>query len=309
MLIESSNCTLQLLADISAGRVAHAYMLCGGDVLTGEGAASVFANKIAHKSDIITLPYDITSEKVKTEDINTLTEDCLLKPYGGEYKVYIIKNAHTMTDQAQNKLLKTLEEPPKGVVIILIAANPAQLLATVHSRSRQIAVQPYNAEDINKQLLKNGVKADEAALAAVYGGGSLTETERFLSDERFASAVSLIFDTFLNMRRSPDILKYATLLGKYQDIKREIIDFMLIAVHDIMSAAAGESGLVFTKSRLNDIMATAAAYPKQACAAVTEKISHAKKRLYYNCNFQGVIDELLFAITEVRAKYADSNGN
>ncbi len=306
-LIATSSCTLQLLADIAAGRAAHAYMLCGEDTVTALGAAEIFAGRLAHGSDIIYLPYDPASERVKTEDINTLAGDCYIKPYGGDHKIYIIKNAHTMTDQAQNKLLKTLEEPPKGVVIILVAANPRQLLATVHSRTRKITVKPYNTESVYKHLIDNGIEEDAAGLSAVYGGGNLSETQRILSDGKSAMAVSLIFSMLLNMQRSPDILHYSALFSKYSDMKGEMPDYMLIAVRDVMSAAAGQPGLAFTKSRADDIMKIAAAYPAEACAAVIEKISYAKKRLYYNCNYQGVIDELLFAITEVRAIYADSN--
>lgn len=305
-LITESSCCKQLFADIAAGRVSHAYMLCGADKTAVEGAAAAFAGRLARKSDIIYVPYDRDADRIKTEDINALTEDCYLKPYDGDYKIYIVKNAHTMTDQAQNKLLKTLEEPPAGVVIILCAANPAQLLATINSRARKINMRPFPPESIYKLLIKSGAEESAAETAAVYGGGSITEAVRILSDNRLQVAVSMIFSMLANMKRSPDILHYSALFNKYKDIAGDILDFTAVAVRDIMSAAAGRPELVFTKQRLNDIIGLKADYPAAACAAIIEKTGYAKKRLYYNCNYQGVIDELLFSITEVKSLYADS---
>ena len=303
-LIEQSSCYKRLLADISAGNVSHAYMLYGEDSVAIEAAAFNFALKIAKRPDIIFVPKEADSDKVKTEDINGLTDDCYLRPWSGEYKVYIIKNAHTMTDQAQNKLLKTLEEPPAGVVIALCAAVPAKLLSTVHSRCRKIPMPPFTSDALYGYLTGKGVSAAEASLAAVYGGGSVTKAERILADARYGAALGLIFDMFKGMKRSPDILLYAQKLAQYKDIAQDILDFILIAARDILAAAEGKKELIFTKRREDDIIELTAGYSAASCAAVIEKIGYAKKRLYYNCNYQGVIDELLFSILEVKTLYA-----
>ena len=305
-LIEQSPCYKRLMSDISAGAVSHAYMLCGEDVIAAEGVAALFAQKLARRSDIIYVPFEADAAKVKTEDINTLAADCYLKPYDGDYKIYIIKNAHTMTDQAQNKLLKTLEEPPSGVIIILCAANPAGLLNTIHSRSRKIAVPPFTPDALYRHFTQNGVGTEEANLASVYGGGSITAAERILSDARYPAALSLIFDMFSGMKRSPDILAYAARFAQYKDIAQDILDFMLIAARDIAAASLDKRELIFTKRRADDIIALTADYSAEACAAVIDKIGYAKKRLYYNCNYQGVIDELLFSVTEIKNLYAAS---
>ena len=301
-LIEQSPCYTRLLSDINAGAVSHAYMLCGEDIIASEGAAALFAGKLARKSDIIYVPFG-DSEKVKTEDINNVVSDCLLKPYDGEHKVYIIKNAHTMTDQAQNKLLKTLEEPPKHVIFVLCAANPAGLLNTIHSRCRKIAVPPFPPDMLYRHFMQNGVRAQEAETASVYGGGSITAAERIMSDSRYNSALGLIFDMYINMKRSTDILPFAADLGRYKDIAQDALDFMLIAARDIAAAASNKTELVFTKGRIDDIMSLTACFSAAACSAIIEKIGWAKRRLYYNCNYQGVIDELLFSIAEIRNLY------
>ena len=289
------------MSDIAAGTVSHAYMLCGEDVIAAEGAAALFAQKLARKSDIIYIPFGEEQSKVKTEDINALAADCYLKPYDGDYKIYIVKNAHTMTDQAQNKLLKTLEEPPSGVIIVLCAANPAGLLNTIHSRSRKIAVPPFQPAALYRHFVSSGTGAEEANLASVYSGGSITAARRILSDKRYPDALALVFDMFSGMKRSPDILTYASRFAWYKDVAQDILDFMLIAARDVAAAACGKRELIFTKQRENDIMELAAGFTAEACAAIIDKIGYAKKRLHYNCNYQGVIDELLFSITEIRA--------
>ncbi len=92
---------------------------------------------------------------------------------GGRGKVFIVRQTETMSAQAQNALLKTLEEPPKGVTIILLCTSPAELLPTTLSRCQLVRFGPLPVDFVADALMADGVAPDEARFWAAMTGGSL----------------------------------------------------------------------------------------------------------------------------------------
>lgn len=291
----------RLLGDKRRGTTAHAYLLVSADELLTTLTAELFARVAAAPSDIMRLPLARDSGKVLVEDINRLTEDCIVRPIDGDKKVYIIERAGTMTDQAQNKLLKTLEEPPESVIIILCAAEAAQLLSTVRSRSRKIDCPGVTPDALYRHLTASGVAPAEADFAARFSLGNLSTCARVLESPRFHEAYESVRDTFLSLKRSPDILRFAARLAAFRDIPNELLDMFALLARDIMAAASGKPELIFTYAAKNDIISLASDFDPLTAAGIIERVLHAKKSLYYNCNFQSVIDELLFSFLEVKA--------
>jgi len=98
-----------------------------------------------------------------------------LKPSQASRQIAIIDDADCMQDEAANALLKTLEEPPAGSVLILIASNPQKILTTIHSRCQTILFQTLTDEQVKQVLLDNGVveTEDQARVLASLAGGSV----------------------------------------------------------------------------------------------------------------------------------------
>jgi len=95
-----------------------------------------------------------------------------LRPYEGGYRLWILSEAERLTDEAQSALLKTLEEPPPHLVLILVAGGEDALLPTVTSRCRILRFGPVAAEEIADWLVGRGVTAERARVAARISGGS-----------------------------------------------------------------------------------------------------------------------------------------
>ncbi len=115
------------------GKLLHAYIIEDENNERAVSVARDLASEITpYAEDIHTISADGLSVKDKT--VEELLERLRLKPLVGDRKAAIIKDADTMTVRAQNRLLKTLEEPPGGSVIILISGNSEHLLPTVRSR-------------------------------------------------------------------------------------------------------------------------------------------------------------------------------
>jgi len=106
-------------------------------------------------------------------------------PTGGKGKVFVVLEADLLSEPAQNALLKTLEEPPRGVTIILIASQAESLLPTTLSRCRLVNFFPLPADFVRQRLIASGVEAEQAAFWAGYTAGSLGEALRLAAREMY----------------------------------------------------------------------------------------------------------------------------
>ncbi|MFA5356221.1 MAG: DNA polymerase III subunit delta' [Candidatus Omnitrophota bacterium] len=100
------------------------------------------------------------SDAVKIEYIRRLQKEASLRPYEGKRKVFIVDNAHNLTSDAANALLKVLEEPPEHTLIILVSAKPALLFKTIVSRCKTIKFYPLK-RTLLEQVLKKDFRIDD----------------------------------------------------------------------------------------------------------------------------------------------------
>ncbi len=113
----------------------------------------------------------LRSEIVVDQARDDVLEPLALPPYEGGRLVFLIEPADALNSNAQNALLKALEEPPAYVQFILVAAHAGGLLPTVRSRCQEIALQPVSAEEMTKALDARGVAAEDRELALAMAGG------------------------------------------------------------------------------------------------------------------------------------------
>ena len=139
-----------LSADASSGHRP------GGQCPCGECANCKLTDS-GNNPDIFTLSLTqktTAAKSIGVDDIRDFVSEVYVKPYSSGKKIYIIDDAQTMTDQAQNALLKILEEPPEYIVFILLTTSAAACLPTVRSRSEQVRFSPVSASDIKSFILQ-----------------------------------------------------------------------------------------------------------------------------------------------------------
>jgi len=137
-----------------------------------------------------------SAKSLRVEDVEALQEAMALKAREGGRRVYILSPAETLTPQAQNKLLKTLEEPPDGAVLILLAARTAPLLPTVLSRCNLLRMQPQPPQTVEEALISRGIAPDLARDAARQSDGWPDRALALAQDEDFSRLMQLGRDTF-----------------------------------------------------------------------------------------------------------------
>ena len=178
-ILGHDNVKKQLQCDLEEPKVSHAYLFLGIEGIGKKTMAIEFAKKLL-KTDNLEACVDykyIEKQPDKKEIIveqvrNKIVNDVYIAPATGDYKVYIVNDAHLLNIAAQNALLKTLEEPPKYVVIILITNNEKALLTTVISRVKKIVFNKLTNSDV-EAILANKFNLEISSRKLEYASGSL----------------------------------------------------------------------------------------------------------------------------------------
>lgn len=311
-LVKASDAFRQLKRDAESN-LSHAYLLLSADRLGLDILADLFVaeacgardayRRIAAGTlaDVITLPE--TGEKVTVRDVDYLTETAFITPTELERKFYIVDYGETMNEPSQNKLLKTLEEPPSVAVIVIKSASESAMLPTVRSRCRRVELKPFASAALGARLgqLYGGSPRLPVALAA--NRGMLSEAERLISGDKYAEMYELAVDMLKNMRRSPDAARYAGQILKYKDNLGDILEYTELILRDCLAVAAARPHLALNVAGVQDAREIASAYPPEAVVRIMPCFTRARARLKTNGNAAGVVDELLFSMLEVKAKW------
>ncbi|MDO5725393.1 MAG: DNA polymerase III subunit delta' [Tissierellia bacterium] len=123
---------------------------------------------------------------IRKETISNLIENANVRPYESELKVFIIDHADLMNKEAQNAFLKTLEEPPSYLKIILLSSNPKRLLPTILSRCQLYKFFPLDNFKIIEYLSKNyNINGEKASFIADFSKGSIGRAVKLIEDENF----------------------------------------------------------------------------------------------------------------------------
>lgn len=169
-----------LEAQVKSGDIAHAYVFAGTRGIGKTSVARIFANEIGTTSNDI---YEIdAASHTGVDDIREINESVHSLPFDSKYKVYILDEAHMLSKQASNALLKTLEEPPSHVVFILATTETHKIPDTVLSRCQVYTFKKPTQEVLKKDVQnickKEGYKIEDssAELIALLGDGSFRDT-------------------------------------------------------------------------------------------------------------------------------------
>ncbi len=196
---------------------------------------------IAGRSDFAHTP----SRDIRIEQVRQLQERLAFRALESRYKLTLIITAHAMNPPAQNALLKTLEEPPRNTVLVLVSSAPDKLLPTIRSRCARAQFGPLPAELIAARV-KAAMKLDDAtaAQAAAMSGGSLSRALE-LDVETLASRREVI-ERFEALTRTDarGWLHLAELLGEDRHTAEAALDVLQVWLRDVAVAQVGGAALV-----------------------------------------------------------------
>lgn len=189
---------------LSTGRVAHAYLFCGppriGKTTLALSLAQalncgqpdppcgqcVSCTKIGQHThpDVRVIVGEGTGESIRIDQVRALQREAVLSPYEGKHRVFILRRMDLATMEAANSLLKTLEEPPSHVVLVLTAVQAEALPATVVSRCQRVDLRPAAYGLVERALHGEGVPASKAQLLARLSAGRVGWALHASQDDR-----------------------------------------------------------------------------------------------------------------------------
>lgn len=309
---------------IKTGNLSHAYIINGEYGSGRQTIASALAKTIQCQSktddtdacgvctsckqaeshnhpDIKYITHDKTS--ISVNDIREqLNNDISIKPYSSEYKIYIIPDANKMTEQAQNALLKTLEEPPVYAIIILLTENCDSLLPTIRSRCVTLTMNPVEKDKICTYLEnKFQLEPEQAQIAANYCQGNIGKAIRFASSSDFIEMKNQVLKLLKNLD-SMDIASIIDTIKEFSTHKNDIndyLDLMLLWYRDVlMFKVTKDANLLLYSDEYSAISEQATKRDYENIENIIAAIDKAKVRLKANVNFDVTIELMILAMKD-----------
>lgn len=239
---------------------------------------------------------------ISVDDIREqIVNEVKIKPYSYKRKIFIIDKADTMTSQAQNALLKTLEEPPKYVLIILIAENTENFLPTVLSRCVMMKFSPISVNLIKNYLINNcAMNENDAAFYAEYSIGSIGEALRLSGDENFYQMRNDIISCLdrLDTMDFVSAMFMAKEMEKYKAYS-ELFDIMYMFYRDVFCMRLfKDDRYVIQKDKIGLIEKKAKNLNEQTIAQRLDFIMDIKKKIRQNTAFRLSMEVLFMNLKE-----------
>ena len=322
-IVGHENIIAQLKNAVSVNKVSHAYIFNGEDgsgknIIAKSFAMSLLCEKggeegcgechfckqvlSGNNPDLKYLSHEKPAS-IGVEDVREqLVEDIAIKPYNGKYKVYIVDEAEKMTVQAQNAILKTIEEPPAYIVIIFLTNNVEVFLPTIISRCIIFNLRPIKDDVIVEHLIsKYMVPEYEARICASYAQGKLGRAIRLATSDDFGrikdEALKFVKNVYsYDIADLIDIVKAVT---EFKISITEYIDLIAMWYRDVLlfKVTKDPNNLIFA-DEINGIRKQASKSSYEGIEKILQGLEVAKVRLKANVNFELTIELMLLCIKE-----------
>ena len=310
-------------SSIELGKISHAYILNGEKGSGKKTLAAVVAKSLQCESgeadpcgtcksclqaesgnqpDIIWVTHEkpnvISVDEIRTQILN----DIELKPYTSRYKIYIVPDAQLMNTQAQNAILKTLEEPPEYAIIMLLTNNVDKFLPTIISRCIVLNFRPVEPLHMVDYLVNQiGIDREKARFCTDFAQGNLGKAVRLAISPDYNEIKE---DSLRLLRRIQDmdmdeIIQAVRNMGKYKLDITDYIDIMTMWFRDLLMVKISNSPnkLIF-KDEFSVMKKQASHVSYEGLEEILQALDKLKIRLEANVNFDIAMELMLLTMKE-----------
>ncbi|NLX62740.1 MAG: DNA polymerase III subunit delta' [Tissierellia bacterium] len=308
---------------IEKDNVFHTYLFVGEEAIGKRLVALTFAKTLLCKqsstepcnSCISCLKFDsfnhpdlelIEPEKglIKKEVIDKLIKSMSISPLESRRKIIIIDDCHLMGMEAQNALLKTLEEPPSYVNILLITSNTKNLIPTIISRAQVIKFNPVENEKIVDLLVsKYGKDKGEASFIAHFTKGSIGKSIDLCKSQDFFDLRQSTLDHVHSIIKGDrlNIFNSIDFFIENKDQINEIMDIILFWFRDLLIfKETGNLDLILNRDKIQ-LLSSETFLDIEKINGIIDNIMDTKRIIEHNVNFQLAIETMLLNMQEVNS--------
>ena len=308
---------------VETGKVSHAYILSGEGGMGRKSLANAFALSLlcekgmaepcmqchackqvlsGNHPDLIYVTHEKPAS-IGVDDIREQLNDTIqVRPYSSYYKIYIVDEAEKMTVQAQNALLKTIEEPPAYAVILLLTTNQDSFLPTILSRCVQLKLKPLKDTVVKEYLVQSlGEDESQADIYAAFARGNLGKAIHLAQSEEFG----VMYKEMLRLLKHIKDTDISELLDYIRKVKeenldiRECLDFMQMWYRDIlMYKTTKDINLLIFKDEFSTVKSVSTTSGYDGLERILEAIDKARIRLDANVNTELVMELMLLTMKE-----------
>jgi len=308
---------------LETGKLSHAYIINGEKASGKEFIANLFAMALqcqgegqkpcgqcqsckqtlsGNQPDIIKVAHE-KPNTIGVDDVRSqINNDIAIKPYSSPYKIYIMNEAEKMTPQAQNALLKTLEEPPEYGVIFLLTTNVNSMLQTILSRCVVLNMKPVR-DEVMREYLMGQLKVPDyrAEVCIAFARGNVGKAKMLATSEDFETirdeAISLL--KYIVDMDTTEVVAAIKKISEHQMDISDYFDIISIWYRDVLLyKATNDVGHLVFKNEISQIRKVAGRTSYEGIENVLLGIEKAKQRLDANVNFDLTMELLLLEIKE-----------
>jgi len=308
---------------IQADKISHAYILNGEEGSGKKMLADIFSAVLQceekgiepcgkcfscrqaegrNQPDIIWVTHE-KPNSIGVEDVRgQVIGDIQIKPYKSPYKIYIIDEAEKLTLQAQNALLKTIEEPPAYGLILFLTTNSQAFLPTILSRCVTLNLKPVSGAEILKYLMEMVKIPDyKADLCMAFAQGNLGKAIKLANSEHFDEvkrhALSML--RRIGEMELPELLTNLKEINEFKIDIEDYLDLMLVWFRDVLLfKVTNDVNVLVLKEELSNITKQAVRSSYEGLEEIITAIEKVKVRLKANVTFELAIELMLLTIKE-----------
>lgn len=309
-IIGHNNIKNQISKSIKLDRLSHAHILVGADGIGKSILARNIGFKILGKNedkqyvDLVEWRLEKNKSTIGVSSIRSLIEEINKKPYEGDKKAIIIYHADKMTVQAQNAFLKTIEEPPKNVTILLLCENLEVILYTVKSRCQIHKLKNLKVDEMEDFLKKNyyNLSLEEMKVIIAFSDGLPGKAEKFLQDNNFKNIRNITMEILINLNKvgTEELIKYEKKLTTQKENLEDILTAFLSYVRDtIIYKETEEENLIINIDELLNIKELANIFSFNKLNGIINIINDTRQNLDRNVNPGLAFEVMLLKMQEV----------
>ena len=308
---------------IEMDKVSHAYIISGEKGSGKKLLADLFARTLQcerkgtepcmecqsckqalslNQPDIIRVMHE-KPNTISVEDIRTqINGDIMIRPYSSPYKIYIVDEAEKLSVQAQNALLKTIEEPPVYAVLLLLTTNAGMLLQTIRSRCVILELKPVSSPMVKNYLMEQlEVPEYHADICTAFAQGNVGKAKRLALSDSFSEMLehALHLVKYIHDMEVVDMISDLKRINTYKMEINDYLDLLTVWYRDVLmfKASRDADSLIFSHELIS-IREKAQKSSYEGLECIIKSLEKAKIRLNANVNFDMALELLLLTMKE-----------